>query len=162
MIRRPPGSTRTDTLVPCTTLFRSDADHRILLVNATAERLVGTAGENLTGKPLAEVAPELAHLLESEEHEAIVQFARPDAEPATFAAKAVAQGDGSVRSSEDINQKLLDQRRAAWSDAARSIAHRCQTPLPPSQRAADRLHRRLARTSDVLGKGERERGDRGG
>src|SRR3546814_9226186 len=88
MIRRPPGSTRTDTLVPCTTLFRSDADHRILLVNATAERLVGTAGENLTGKPLAEVAPELAHLLESEEHEAIVQFARPDAEPATFAAKA--------------------------------------------------------------------------
>src|SRR3546814_8417845 len=62
-----------------------DADHRILLVNAAAERLVGTAGENLTGKPLAEVAPELAHLLESEEHEAIVQFARPDAEPATFA-----------------------------------------------------------------------------
>src|SRR3546814_16119697 len=28
MIRRPPGSTRTDPLFPYTTLFRSDADHR--------------------------------------------------------------------------------------------------------------------------------------
>src|SRR3546814_4821331 len=27
MIRRPPESTRTDTLFPYTTLFRSDADH---------------------------------------------------------------------------------------------------------------------------------------
>src|SRR3546814_7044578 len=86
------------------------------------------AGENLTGKPLAEVAPELAHLLESEEHEAIVQFARPDAEPATFAAKAVAQGDGFVLSFEDITQQLLDQRRAAWSDVARRIAHEIKNP----------------------------------
>src|SRR3546814_1116120 len=80
------------------------ADHRILLANAAAERLVGTAGETLTGKPLAEVAPELVHLLEGEEHEAIVQLARKDAEPATFAAKAVAQGDGFVLSFEDITQ----------------------------------------------------------
>src|SRR3546814_12647675 len=30
MIRRPPKSTRTDTLVPYTTLFRSHADRRIM------------------------------------------------------------------------------------------------------------------------------------
>src|SRR3546814_4354950 len=29
MIRRPPRSTRTDTLFPYTTLFRSDGDHRL-------------------------------------------------------------------------------------------------------------------------------------
>src|SRR3546814_9407109 len=147
MIRRPPGSTRTDTLVPCTTLFRSDADHRILLVNAAAERLVGTAGENLTGKPLAEVAPELAHLLESEEHEAIVQFARPHAEHATFAAKAVAQGDGFVLSLEDITQQLLDQHPAARPDVARRIAHEIKNPLTPIQLAAERLQRHFRYTT---------------
>jgi len=120
-----------------------DAGHHILLANAAAERLVGTAGETLTGKPLAEVAPELVHLLEGEEHEAIVQLARKDAEPATFAAKAVAQGDGFVLSFEDITQQLLDQRRAAWSDVARRIAHEIKNPLTPIQLAAERLQRRF-------------------
>src|SRR3546814_19794371 len=57
MIRRPPRSTRTDTLVPYTTLFRSgrqrDAD---LGLKAGAERLV--AAERLDGKrgDLAKIA----------------------------------------------------------------------------------------------------------
>src|SRR3546814_17992450 len=36
MIRRPPGSTRTDTLFPCTTLFRSER-----FLDDMARRLVG-------------------------------------------------------------------------------------------------------------------------
>jgi len=120
-----------------------DADHRILLANAAAERLIEPDGEGLTGRPLAEVAPELARLLDSEEHEAIVQLARKDAEPATLAAKAVAQGDGFVLSFEDITQQLLDQRRAAWSDVARRIAHEIKNPLTPIQLAAERLQRRF-------------------
>src|SRR3546814_7926372 len=32
MIRRPPRSTRTDTLLPYTTLFRSDSDHPPVMV----------------------------------------------------------------------------------------------------------------------------------
>src|SRR3546814_7938118 len=41
MIRRPPGSTRTDTLCPSTTLFRS---HRVLvdLLDAQRDTLAGT------------------------------------------------------------------------------------------------------------------------
>ncbi|MGB3319699.1 MAG: ATP-binding protein [Sphingopyxis granuli] len=120
-----------------------DADHRILLANAAAERLIEPDGDGLTGRPLAEVAPELARLLDSEEHEAIVQLARKDAEPATLAAKAVAQGDGFVLSFEDITQQLLDQRRAAWSDVARRIAHEIKNPLTPIQLAAERLQRRF-------------------
>ncbi|AMG74576.1 sensor histidine kinase [Sphingopyxis granuli] len=120
-----------------------DADHRILLANAAAERLIEPGGEGLTGRPLAEVVPELARLLDSEEHEAIVQLARKDAEPATLAAKAVAQGDGFVLSFEDITQQLLDQRRAAWSDVARRIAHEIKNPLTPIQLAAERLQRRF-------------------
>src|SRR3546814_15250580 len=37
MLRRPPGSTRTDTLFPYTTLFRSDvAEHRLALGHRVA------------------------------------------------------------------------------------------------------------------------------
>jgi len=120
-----------------------DADHHILLANAAAEQLVGQSASELTGKPLADVAPELARLLASDEREGIVQLARRDAEPATLAAKAVAQGDGFVLSFEDITQQLLDQRRAAWSDVARRIAHEIKNPLTPIQLAAERLQRRF-------------------
>ncbi|WP_235587845.1 ATP-binding protein [Sphingopyxis sp. H115] len=120
-----------------------DADHRILLANAAAERLICQSAECLTGRPLADVAPELAQLLTGDEREAIVQLARKDAEPATLAAKAVAQGDGFVLSFEDITQQLLDQRRAAWSDVARRIAHEIKNPLTPIQLAAERLQRRF-------------------
>jgi two-component system nitrogen regulation sensor histidine kinase NtrY len=120
-----------------------DANHRILLVNAAAERLAGQSAAALTGQPLSDVAPELAQLLTGNEREGIVQLARPDAEPATLAAKAVAQGDGYVLSFEDITQQLLDQRRAAWSDVARRIAHEIKNPLTPIQLAAERLQRRF-------------------
>ncbi len=120
-----------------------DADRRILLANAAAERLICQSAECLTGQPLDDVAPELARLLISDEREAIVQLSRKDAEPATLAAKAVAQGDGFVLSFEDITQQLLDQRRAAWSDVARRIAHEIKNPLTPIQLAAERLQRRF-------------------
>ena len=120
-----------------------DTDRRILLANAAAERLIGQSAESLTGQPLDDVAPELARLLTGEEREGIVQLSRKDAEPATLAAKAVAQGDGFVLSFEDITQQLLDQRRAAWSDVARRIAHEIKNPLTPIQLAAERLQRRF-------------------
>ena len=120
-----------------------DTDHRILLVNAAAERLIGQPAETLTGQSLADVAPELARLLTADEREAIVQLARKDAEPATLAAKTVALGEGFVLSFEDITQQLLDQRRAAWSDVARRIAHEIKNPLTPIQLAAERLQRRF-------------------
>lgn len=120
-----------------------DAERRILLANAAAERLIGRSADELTGLSLDEVAPELAQLLASNEREAIVQLARKDAEPATLAAKAVGQGDGFVLSFEDITQQLLDQRRAAWSDVARRIAHEIKNPLTPIQLAAERLQRRF-------------------
>ncbi|WP_447762643.1 sensor histidine kinase [Sphingopyxis panaciterrae] len=120
-----------------------DGEHRILLANAAAERLICQSTDCLTGRQLADVAPELAELLAGNEREAIVQLARKDAEPATLAAKAVAQGDGFVLSFEDITQQLLDQRRAAWSDVARRIAHEIKNPLTPIQLAAERLQRRF-------------------
>ena len=43
---------------------------------------------------------------------------------------------------------MLDQRRAAWSDVARRIAHEIKNPLTPIQLAAERLQRRYGKTID--------------
>jgi two-component system nitrogen regulation sensor histidine kinase NtrY len=58
---------------------------------------------------------------------------------------------GHVITFDDITDQLLDQRRAAWSDVARRIAHEIKNPLTPIQLAAERLQRRYAKeiTSDV-------------
>src|SRR3546814_18206640 len=45
MIRRPPRSTRTDTLFPYTTLFRSRADFRAIQQLRLLDRADGEAGE---------------------------------------------------------------------------------------------------------------------
>lgn len=120
-----------------------DADHKIRLANAAAEQLIATGASSLIGSKLEDVAPELDHLVNGGESEAVVLLARAGGEPATLAAKAVVLGDGYVLSLEDITQKLMDQRRAAWSDVARRIAHEIKNPLTPIQLAAERLQRRF-------------------
>jgi two-component system nitrogen regulation sensor histidine kinase NtrY len=51
--------------------------------------------------------------------------------------------DGWVLTFDDITDQLTDQRRAAWSDIARRIAHEIRNPLTPIQLAAERLQRRF-------------------
>jgi two-component system nitrogen regulation sensor histidine kinase NtrY len=53
--------------------------------------------------------------------------------------------DGSVLTFDDITDQLSDQRRAAWSDIARRIAHEIKNPLTPIQLAAERLQRRYGK-----------------
>ncbi len=55
-----------------------------------------------------------------------------------------------VATFDDITQLQAAQRKAAWADVARRIAHEIKNPLTPIQLAAERLKRRFAReiTSD--------------
>jgi two-component system nitrogen regulation sensor histidine kinase NtrY len=57
---------------------------------------------------------------------------------------------GFVATFDDISELLAAQRKAAWADVARRIAHEIKNPLTPIQLAAERLKRRFAReiTSD--------------
>ncbi len=120
-----------------------DSDGRIRLANAAAEDLLGQSAAQLAGRPLVAVSPELARLVDGEAPESVLRLALPGREPATVAAKAVALNDGHVLSFEDITQQLHDQRRAAWADVARRIAHEIKNPLTPIQLAAERLQRRF-------------------
>ena len=118
-----------------------DSERRVSLINSSAEALLKTGHEGAVGQKLADLAPELDKQLDSEEREDIIQFSS-GGEPRTLAVKRVKVEGGHVLTFDDITEQLLDQRRAAWSDVARRIAHEIKNPLTPIQLAAERLQRR--------------------
>jgi two-component system nitrogen regulation sensor histidine kinase NtrY len=118
-----------------------DDDHVVRLINSSAEDLLRTGGKSLIGEKLSDLAPELDRQLTAEEREDVVQLAL-GGEPRTLALKTVKVAGGHVLTFDDITEQLLDQRRAAWSDVARRIAHEIKNPLTPIQLAAERLQRR--------------------
>ncbi|WP_243395785.1 sensor histidine kinase [Sphingomonas oleivorans] len=119
-------------------------NHRVTLINRSAEALLKTGAESPIGRTLADVAPELDRLLEKGERETVTQFSS-GGEPRTLAVKLVRVGGGHVLTFDDITEQLADQRRAAWADVARRIAHEIKNPLTPIQLAAERLQRRYGR-----------------
>jgi two-component system nitrogen regulation sensor histidine kinase NtrY len=114
-------------------------DRVIRIANRSAIQLLGADG--LVGKPLHEVAPELDALVQEGGREAIVQVGQAG-DARTLAVRIAHAPTGPILTFDDITQQLLDQRRAAWSDVARRIAHEIKNPLTPIQLAAERLQRR--------------------
>lgn len=123
------------------------ADGTIRLINSSAVVLLDGATDLPVGKPLAFVSPELATLLDSGEREAIVEIGAGN-EARTLAVKVTRAAEGPILTFDDITGQLLDQRRAAWSDVARRIAHEIKNPLTPIQLAAERLQRRYGKQID--------------
>ena len=120
------------------------SDGRIRLINRSAEILLETGDDSPVGQPLAAISPELAAFIDSGEREAIVEIgAGPEAR--TLAVKITRAEEGPILTFDDITGQLLDQRRAAWSDVARRIAHEIKNPLTPIQLAAERLQRRYGK-----------------
>ena len=118
-----------------------DNDLRMVLVNRSAETLLHPEAEGLEGEPLEKVAPELKEFMLGEARDATVTI-QADGGQRTLAVKRMRYADGSVLTFDDITDQLSDQRRAAWSDIARRIAHEIKNPLTPIQLAAERLQRR--------------------
>ncbi|WP_265570758.1 sensor histidine kinase NtrY-like [Sphingomicrobium nitratireducens] len=118
-----------------------DAEDRILLTNRSAATLLGGSAEELEGRDLTATSPELDEFMEGDAQEANVTLPS-ETGPRTLAVKRVRYADGAVLTFDDITDQLSDQRRAAWSDIARRIAHEIKNPLTPIQLAAERLQRR--------------------
>ncbi|PHK96772.1 two-component sensor histidine kinase [Pseudoroseomonas rhizosphaerae] len=129
-----------------------DIEGRINLPNRRASELLGLELESELGVPLSQVVPEFAPLLEP-------VLAAPDrprtgeirigpaSERRTLMARIGAEiqrGEvvGFVVTFDDITELLSAQRKAAWSDVARRIAHEIKNPLTPIQLSAERLKRR--------------------
>ncbi len=129
-----------------------DADGKITLPNPSALRLLGQPQNDLIGRPLSEAVPEMAELMRSIRRrpsrlvESQVKINR-GAEGRTLLVRISAERDGGrvqgyVATFDDVTELLSAQRKAAWADVARRIAHEIKNPLTPIQLSAERLQRR--------------------
>ncbi len=118
-------------------------DDQIQLSNSTAEKLLSADGQSIVGRSFSKIAPELSELA-ADQRRGVVQLG-DGPEPLTVAVKVSVREGSKVVTFEDISQQLSDQRRAAWSDVARRIAHEIKNPLTPIQLAAERLQRRFGK-----------------
>ncbi|TVR80840.1 MAG: PAS domain-containing sensor histidine kinase [Rhodospirillales bacterium] len=132
-----------------------DRDGLINLPNRSASVLLHTDLSAEIGRPLKDVAPEMRELLDlaisqpDRTHEAEIRPMREDG-PRTLIARVVAErvdGEvfGYVVTLDDITALVSAQRKAAWADVARRIAHEIKNPLTPIQLAAERLQRKYQR-----------------
>jgi two-component system, NtrC family, nitrogen regulation sensor histidine kinase NtrY len=129
-----------------------DAQGRITLPNDSAAQLIGCAPDDLVGRPLIAVIPEVGGLLAGvattpeRPAEAQLELHRQDGTH-TLLARASAQMDaagigGFVVTFDDITELLAAQRKAAWAEIARRIAHEIKNPLTPIRLSAERLKRK--------------------
>ncbi|WP_209347650.1 ATP-binding protein [Pontixanthobacter sp. CEM42] len=136
-----------ETLLESTSagIISTDKDGRILLMNSTAQDVLLTDGQSdRAGSQLRDMAPEISALVDAKLSSGIVSYNR-DGDLLTLAVKLTETAGAMVITFEDITRQLLDQRRAAWSDVARRIAHEIKNPLTPIQLATERLKRRYRR-----------------
>jgi two-component system, NtrC family, nitrogen regulation sensor histidine kinase NtrY len=129
-----------------------DRTGQINLPNRSASALLGVDLEQSIGRDLAEVAPEMAGLLEEAERrpdrlaQSQVQLVRGKSDRTLLVRIAAEYDDhevsGFVVTFDDITELLSAQRKAAWADIARRIAHEIKNPLTPIQLSAERLKRR--------------------
>ena len=128
-----------------------DRDGRINLPNRSASALLGVDLDGSIGHDLADVVPEMGNLLEDATRrperiaQAQLQIVGSNSTRTLLVRIAAEQDDegisGFVVTFDDITELLSAQRKAAWADVARRIAHEIKNPLTPIQLSAERLRR---------------------
>lgn len=132
-----------------------DREGRINLPNRSATVLLGAAMGELAGRFLADVVPEMAPLIERAVANpySLVEddvSLNTGEESRTLHVRIASERDskdqviGFVVTFDDMTELLSAQRKAAWSDVARRIAHEIKNPLTPIQLSAERLKRKYA------------------
>ena len=129
-----------------------DEEGRINLVNKSANSLLSIDLDKEVGNRIGDVIPEFGDLIPD-------AYARPntlveaqvsiqrDGRPCTLFVRlsadiVSAKIVGFVVTFDDITELVAAQRKAAWSDVARRIAHEIKNPLTPIQLSAERLRRK--------------------
>ncbi len=132
-----------------------DAEGRIELPNRAAGALLDRELMTAIGRDLGEEVPEFAPLIDAAraapERAQTAEIAiGPAHRRRTLlvrigAEQAAGRARGFVVTFDDITELQSAQRKAAWADVARRIAHEIKNPLTPIQLAAERLKRRFAK-----------------
>ena len=138
-----------------------DSDQRVTLPNNSACQLLSLSDSDMIRRKLADVVPEFARLIATgtsrrrrfAEEQIILE--RDGAILTLRARIATERVDGRVIgyvvTFDDVTDLLTAQRKAAWSDVARRIAHEIKNPLTPIQLAADRLRRKYRPEDEAAG-----------
>ena len=129
-----------------------DGDARINLPNRSASELLGIDLDAGIGLPLSKVVPEFGPLIAeaaaAPERPRMAEIPLgPPAHRRSLIARIgseMQQGRvvGYVLTFDDITELQSAQRKAAWADVARRIAHEIKNPLTPIQLSAERLKRK--------------------
>ncbi len=138
-----------------------DEEGRIELPNRAASDLLATDLLAAIGLPLAEIVPEFAPLISAvreapeKPRTAEMQIGPSSARrtvlvrigahrsPKSSGPRVPGREFGFVATFDDITELQSAQRKAAWADVARRIAHEIKNPLTPIQLSAERLKRRF-------------------
>ena len=127
----------------------------ITLPNRAASDLLGIRLDDGLGKPLSNFVPEFLPLIEAVKSknqsiiETEIRVQRDNLVRFFLVRLTVEQSNektlGYVFTFDDITELQTAQRKAAWADVARRIAHEIKNPLTPIQLSAERLKRRYLR-----------------
>ncbi|TQV79195.1 PAS domain-containing sensor histidine kinase [Denitrobaculum tricleocarpae] len=133
----------------------------ITLVNKVASELLERNAASIRGSEIGEVLPDVQDLVDAarkrprRRSERQITLSQSGGRICTMMVRVVAEQDeagvnGFVVTLDDISELMSAQRKAAWSDVARRIAHEIKNPLTPIQLSAERLKRKYLReiTSD--------------
>lgn len=117
--------------------------------------------EQLIGQPLEQLSPEIKQLVAdmprgSRLRDGQVEIRRPEQPTHTLLVRvspdvqitiSVETEDvrGYVVTFDDVSELVAAQRKAAWADVARRIAHEIKNPLTPIQLSAERLSRKYGK-----------------
>jgi two-component system nitrogen regulation sensor histidine kinase NtrY len=130
-----------------------DRSGEITLPNRSAGELLSLEPNALRGRRLTEVVPQMADLLDEARRrphrlsERTIVLDGGKGAARALLVRIAAELDektitGFVVTFDDITELLSAQRKAAWADVARRIAHEIKNPLTPIQLAAERLKRK--------------------
>jgi len=130
-----------------------DESGRVTLVNNVASELFEKPSADLVGQNIGEILPEIdsllvqAHDRPNKVTQVEIPFTRKDKSRLTLLVRIAIEliGDedkGAVLTFDDITELQSAQRKAAWADVARRIAHEIKNPLTPIQLSAERLKRK--------------------
>ena len=155
-------------------VFGLDSDLNIQAYNLSAPKLLELSPEFLRGKSILEIFPDSRDLFEmaaleidsKKLSETQISYALPSGKVQTFLIRISLErqsqtlendnhspegyNSGYVVTFDDISALVAAQRKAAWSDVARRLAHEIKNPLTPIQLAAERMARKYGHeiTSD--------------
>ena len=130
-----------------------DVEGQVRLVNRRAVETLDLNEASVIQQPIGELIAGISPMLERvsgrrrRKQEEQLDVLRADGSTATLLVRVEAeQQDGEVSgfivTFDDITDLVSAQRKAAWADVARRIAHEIKNPLTPIQLAAERLRRR--------------------